>query len=172
MNDFLQQLLEHELDNRHLDFRQAPGYQERLERISACHDQIRASLGLDFLDRLNDLEAKCPIMSGWPASGTASVWPGVSSWNFCLELRADVGICPYGRARRGGRPQEAPPCVWAARCSCRGGLYGRPFCPIPRVPEREPRSRGRMWHPPLQTCPRGAATTRVAPTCWGRPAFL
>ena len=55
MNDFLQQLLEHELDNRHLDFRQAPGYQERLERISACHDQIRASLGLDFLDRLNDL---------------------------------------------------------------------------------------------------------------------
>ena len=47
MNDFLQQLLEHELDNRHLDFRQAPGYQERLERISACHDQIRASLGLD-----------------------------------------------------------------------------------------------------------------------------
>ena len=36
MNDFLQQLLEHELDNRHLDFRQAPGYQERLERISAC----------------------------------------------------------------------------------------------------------------------------------------
>ena len=36
MNDFLQQLLEHELGNRHLDFRQAPGYQERLERISAC----------------------------------------------------------------------------------------------------------------------------------------
>ena len=58
MNDFLQQLLEHELGNRHLDFRQAPGYQERLERISACHDQIRASLGLDFLDRLNDLEGE------------------------------------------------------------------------------------------------------------------
>ena len=58
MNDFLQQLLEHELDNRHLDFRQAPGYQERLERISACHDQIRASLGLDFLDRLNVLEGE------------------------------------------------------------------------------------------------------------------
>ena len=54
MNDFLQQLLEHELGNRHLDFRQAPGYQERLERISACHDQIRASLGLDFLDSLYD----------------------------------------------------------------------------------------------------------------------
>ena len=51
MNDFLQQLLEHELGNRHLDFRQAPGYQERLERISA-------SLGLDFLDRLNDLEGE------------------------------------------------------------------------------------------------------------------
>ena len=51
MNDFLQQLLEHELGNRHLDFRQAPGYQERLERISACHD-------LDFLDRLNDLEGE------------------------------------------------------------------------------------------------------------------
>ena len=51
MNDFLQQLLEHELGNRHLDFRQAPGYQERL-------DQIRASLGLDFLDRLNDLEGE------------------------------------------------------------------------------------------------------------------
>ena len=50
MNDFLQQLLEHELGNRHLDFRQAPGYQERLERISA--------LGLDFLDRLNDLEGE------------------------------------------------------------------------------------------------------------------
>ena len=58
MNDFLQQLLEHELDNRHLDFRQAPGYQERLERISACHDQIRSSLGLDFLDLLNDLEGE------------------------------------------------------------------------------------------------------------------
>ena len=25
---------------------------------SACHDQIRASLGLDFLDRLNDLEGE------------------------------------------------------------------------------------------------------------------
>ena len=59
MNDFLQQLLEHELDNRHLDFRQAPGYQERLERISACHDQIRSSLGLDFLDRLNDERLAC-----------------------------------------------------------------------------------------------------------------
>ena len=68
MNDFLQQLLEHELDNRHLDFRQAPGYQERLERkqnqkggrgrTRPCHDQIRASLGLDFLDRLNDLEGE------------------------------------------------------------------------------------------------------------------
>ena len=35
-----------------------PGEMERLERISACHDQIRASLGLDFLDRLNDLEGE------------------------------------------------------------------------------------------------------------------
>ena len=117
--------------------------------------------------------AKCPIMSGWPASGTASVWPGVSSWNFCLELRADVGICPYGRARRGGRPQEAPPCVWAAQRSCRGGLYGRPFCPIPRVSVREPRGSGRMWaSAPTDVRPAGRATTRVAPTCWGRPVLL
>ena len=71
--------------------------------------------------------AKCPIMSGWPASGTASVWPGVSSWNCCLEQRADVGIRPYRYARQGGRPQGSPLRVGAARCSCRGGLCGRPY---------------------------------------------
>ena len=41
--------------------------------------------------------------------------------------RADVGIRPYRRARQGGRPQGAPLRVGAARCSCRGGLCGRPY---------------------------------------------
>ena len=76
-------------------------------------------------------------------------------------------------ARRGGPPQGAPLRVEAAQRSCRGGLYGRPFCPIPRVPEREPRGRGRMWaSAPTDVRPAGRATTRVAPTCWGRPVFL
>ena len=65
MNDFLQQLLEHELGNRHLDFRQAPGYQERLERISACHDQIRASLRACAAGRTSTRGA--PMSLGRPA---------------------------------------------------------------------------------------------------------
>ena len=76
-------------------------------------------------------------------------------------------------ARRGGRPQGSPLRVGAVRYSCWGGLYDRPFCPIPRVPEREPRGRGRMWaSAPTDVRPAGRATTRVAPTCWGRPVFL
>ena len=100
--------------------------------------------------------AKCPIMSGWPASGTASVWPGVSSWNCCLEQRADVGIRPYRCARQGGRPQGSPLRVGAAQRSCRGGLYGRPFLSEPEGPEREyPRQRADVGIRPYRRARQG-----------------
>ena len=50
---------------------------------------------------------------------------GVSSWNCCLEQRAD-GHPPLQEYRAAGRATGSPR-VGAARCSCRGGLCGRPY---------------------------------------------
>ncbi|MFR2332063.1 MAG: DUF6809 family protein [Flavonifractor plautii] len=160
MNDFLQQLLEHELDNRHLDFRQAPGYQERLERISACHDQIRSSLGLDFLDRLNDLEGE---MSDYErlACFRHGFRLAAFPWNCCLEQRADVGIRPYRRGA-GRRPQGSPLRAGAVR-----RFVGRPLWPPvssePQGPEREyPRQRAMGIRP----CGRQGRPARAPPCVW------
>ena len=43
MPDYIQELFELEL---------------RGDRLDTCHDEIHAKLGLDFLDRLNDLEGE------------------------------------------------------------------------------------------------------------------
>ena len=43
-------------------------------------------------------------------------------------------------ARQGGRPQGSPLRVGAARCSCRGGLYGRPTASPAR-----PEAPGPVW---------------------------
>ena len=58
MDDYLAELLDYEIENHHLDFQKLPGYQERLERIWACHDRIHGVFGLDFLDQLSDLHAE------------------------------------------------------------------------------------------------------------------
>ena len=57
MNDFLAELLDYEIETHHLDFRELPGHQERLERICACHERIQSELGLNFLDQLDELRA-------------------------------------------------------------------------------------------------------------------
>ena len=56
MPDYIQELFELELRGDRLDLRHLSGTEERLRRLDACHDEIHAKLGLDFLDRLNDLE--------------------------------------------------------------------------------------------------------------------
>lgn len=58
MNDYLAELLDYEIENHHLDFRELPGHQERLERICACHDRIQSELGLNFLDQLDELQGE------------------------------------------------------------------------------------------------------------------
>ena len=58
MNDYLAELLDYEIENHHLDFRELPGHQERLERICACHDRIQSELGLNFLDQLGELQGE------------------------------------------------------------------------------------------------------------------
>ena len=58
MNDFLAELLDYEIEAHHLDFRELPGHQERLERICACHDRIQSELGLNFLDQLSELQGE------------------------------------------------------------------------------------------------------------------
>ena len=58
MNDFLAELLDYEIEAHHLDFRELPGHQERLERICACHDRIQSELGLNFLDQLDELQGE------------------------------------------------------------------------------------------------------------------
>ena len=73
-------------------------------------------------------------------------------------------------ARRGGRPQGSPLRVGAARRSCRGGLYGRPFCPIPRGPEREcPRQRADVGIRPCGRVPGGAGDHKGRPYAFGPP---
>lgn len=58
LNDYLAELLDYEIENHHLDFRELPGHQERLERICACHDRIQSELGLNFLDQLSELQGE------------------------------------------------------------------------------------------------------------------
>ena len=58
MNDFLAELLDYDIEAHHLDFRELPGHQERLERICACHDRIQSELGLNFLDQLSELQGE------------------------------------------------------------------------------------------------------------------
>ena len=58
MNDYLAELLDYEIENHHLDFRELPGHQERLERICACHDRIQSELGLNFLDQLDERQGE------------------------------------------------------------------------------------------------------------------
>ena len=58
MNDFLAELLDYEIEAHHLDFRELPGHQERLERICACHERIQRAFGLGFLDQLSELQGE------------------------------------------------------------------------------------------------------------------
>lgn len=58
MNDYLAELLDYEIENHHLDFQKLPGYQERLERIRGCHEQIHRTFGLGFLDQLSELQGE------------------------------------------------------------------------------------------------------------------
>ncbi|HJB69830.1 MAG TPA: hypothetical protein H9941_03280 [Candidatus Flavonifractor avistercoris] len=58
MNNYLAELLDYEIEAHHLDFRELPGHQERLERICACHDRIQSELGLNFLDQLDELQGE------------------------------------------------------------------------------------------------------------------
>lgn len=58
MPDYIQELFKLELRGDRLDLRHLSGTEERLRRLDACHDEIHAKLGLDFLDRLNDLEGE------------------------------------------------------------------------------------------------------------------
>ena len=58
MLDYIQELFELELRSGRLDLRRLPGSGERLRRLDACDDEIHTKLGLDFLDRLNDLEGE------------------------------------------------------------------------------------------------------------------
>ena len=58
LNDFLAELLDYEIEDHHLDFRELPGHQERLERICACHERIQRAFGLGFLDQLSELQGE------------------------------------------------------------------------------------------------------------------
>ena len=58
MNDFLQQLLEHELDNRHLISVKPPAIKSGWSASAPATTRSAPPLGLDFLDRLNDLEGE------------------------------------------------------------------------------------------------------------------
>ena len=58
MCGYIQELFELELSSGRLSFGGLPGAEERLRRLNACHNEIHTKLGLDFLDRLNDLEGE------------------------------------------------------------------------------------------------------------------
>lgn len=58
MTDLLKELFESELERGRLDFSHSPDAGAREQALNACYDRIHAALGLEFLDRLNDLEAE------------------------------------------------------------------------------------------------------------------
>lgn len=58
MTDLLEELFESELEHGRLDFSHAPDAGAREQALNACYSRIHAALGLEFLDRLNDLEAE------------------------------------------------------------------------------------------------------------------
>ena len=58
MTDLLEELFESELERGRLDFSHSPDAGAREQALAACYDRIHAALGLEFLDRLNALEAE------------------------------------------------------------------------------------------------------------------
>ena len=56
--DLPAELFESELERGRLDFSHAPDAGSREQALNACYSRIHAALGLEFLDRLNDLEAE------------------------------------------------------------------------------------------------------------------
>ncbi|MEQ2444499.1 DUF6809 family protein [Pseudoflavonifractor intestinihominis] len=58
MTDLLEELFESELTRNRLEFSRAPEADQRQQALDACYSRIHAALGLEFLDRLNDLEAE------------------------------------------------------------------------------------------------------------------
>lgn len=58
MCDYLQELFELELSSRRLDLGRIPNTADCLRHLDACYDEIHAKMGLEFLDRLSDLESE------------------------------------------------------------------------------------------------------------------
>ncbi|HJG87545.1 DUF6809 family protein [Pseudoflavonifractor capillosus] len=58
MIDRIEELFESELERGRLEFSRAPDADPRERALAACYNRIHAALGLEFLDRLNDLEAE------------------------------------------------------------------------------------------------------------------
>ena len=58
MIDHIEELFESELELDRLDFSHSPDAGSREQALNACYSRIHAALGLEFLDRLNDLEAE------------------------------------------------------------------------------------------------------------------
>ena len=56
MTDLLEELFESELERNRLDFSRTPEADQRRKALDACYRRIHTALGLEFLDRLNDLE--------------------------------------------------------------------------------------------------------------------
>ena len=113
------------------------------------------------------------FLLGWP------LWPPVLSDPQGPEReyprqRADMGIRPYGHVPGGagdhkGRPYVlGPPGVPVGAAFMAARSVRSPGCRSGNA-----HGRGRMWaSAPADVCPAGRATTRVAPTRLGRPAFL
>ena len=82
-----------------------------------------------------------------------------------------MGIRPCGRAPGGAGDHKGRPYVLGPPgIPVGGGLYGRPFFPIPRVPEREyPRQRADMGIRPYGHVPGGAGDHKGRPYVLGPP---
>lgn len=58
MNDFMQELFDYHLEQKILDLKQVPGYHARAVTLSRYYEQLHQTMGLDFVDRLSDLEGE------------------------------------------------------------------------------------------------------------------